>query len=160
MRKTLIIMIAIALLGIGAAYVNPLGKEDDANQRATSGGGVTSSSSGTTAATSSSVQSSSSASTQMAAYKDGTYQGGTYSSRYGDVRLSVVIQNGKIVDVATDVLTEFDPQSQEIDNEAVPRLKSQALAVQSANIDSVSGASFTSASYQRSLQSALDKAKA
>ena len=157
MRKTLIIMIAIALLGIGAAYVNPLGKEDDANQRATSGGGVTSSSSGTTAATSSSVQSSS---TQMAAYKDGTYQGGTYSSRYGDVRLSVVIQNGKIVDVATDVLTEFDPQSQEIDNEAVPRLKSQALAVQSANIDSVSGASFTSASYQRSLQSALDKAKA
>ncbi|MFJ7068456.1 FMN-binding protein [Streptomyces sp. NPDC101115] len=50
------------------------------------------------------------------------------------------------------------PRSREISSEAIPRLNQRTLAAQSANIDSVSGATYTSAGYRQSLQSALDRA--
>jgi uncharacterized protein with FMN-binding domain len=59
--------------------------------------------------------------------------------------------------VATVELTADDPHSQEINAEAVPQLRGQALSAQSAQIDGVSGATFTSRGYEASLQSALDK---
>jgi uncharacterized protein with FMN-binding domain len=46
----------------------------------------------------------------------------------------------------------------EINNEALPILNEEALSAQSAQIDTVSGATYTSDGYIRSLQSALDKA--
>jgi uncharacterized protein with FMN-binding domain len=46
----------------------------------------------------------------------------------------------------------------QIDGNALPKLTSETLAAQSARIDAVSGASYTSAGYIQSLQSALDKA--
>jgi uncharacterized protein with FMN-binding domain len=55
------------------------------------------------------------------------------------------------------VLTGDDPRSAGISSSAAPTLKQEALTRQSAAIDAVSGATFTSAGYARSLQSALDK---
>jgi uncharacterized protein with FMN-binding domain len=52
-----------------------------------------------------------------------------------------------------------DPHSAQINSIAVPMLTSQALSAQSAQIDGVSGASFTSAAYAQALQSALDQLK-
>ena len=53
--------------------------------------------------------------------------------------------------------TVNDPHSQSIDQVAIPELRQEAIAAQSAKIDGVSGASYTSAAYEQSLQSALDK---
>ena len=92
-------------------------------------------------------------------YKDGTFQGSDYSNPYGDVQVSVTISGGKITAVSLDQLTAEDGRSQQINSEAAPLLRSQALSAQSANIDGVSGASYTTSSYEESLQSALDKAK-
>lgn len=50
-----------------------------------------------------------------------------------------------------------NPRSQSIDQQSIPILEQQAMQAQSANIQGVSGASYTSAGFQRSLQSALGK---
>jgi len=159
MKKALLIIITAALLGVLAAYVDPLGHKP-VGSTLTSGA---SASNGTNNASSSSTgtgTSGSAATGTSSGYKDGTYQGADYSSPYGDVQVSVTIQGGKITAVNFDQLTFNDAHSQEIDTAAAPQLKSQTLSAQSANIDGVSGASYTSQAYEQSLQSALDKAKA
>ncbi len=55
-------------------------------------------------------------------------------------------------------LTAFDGRSQQINSAAAPILLQETLSAQSAQIDTVSGASYTSAGYVQSLQSALDQA--
>lgn len=50
-----------------------------------------------------------------------------------------------------------NPRSQSIDQQSIPMLEQQAMQAQSANIQGVSGASYTSAGFQQSLQSALGK---
>jgi uncharacterized protein with FMN-binding domain len=69
----------------------------------------------------------------------------------------VTVKAGKIVSVQALQLTGDDPRSAEISAYAEPTLQQEALSKQSADIDSVSGATFTSAGYAQSLQSALDK---
>ena len=66
----------------------------------------------------------------------------------------------RITDVSVAKLDVYDPRSESIDQYAIPELRSEALSAQSANIDGVSGASYTSAAYEQSLQSAIDKLKA
>jgi uncharacterized protein with FMN-binding domain len=48
-------------------------------------------------------------------------------------------------------------RSQSIDQQSIPTLEQQALQAQSANIQGVSGASYTSAGFEQSLQGALSK---
>lgn len=76
--------------------------------------------------------------------------------RYGDLEVKVVVKGGRITDVETVRDESFDPRSQQINDQAVPLLREQALQAQSANIDGVSGATYTSEAYQESLQAALD----
>jgi uncharacterized protein with FMN-binding domain len=80
--------------------------------------------------------------------------------QYGDIELKVTMTAGKITDVTVVAEDITDPHSQQIDEYALPELRSQALQAQSADIDGVSGASYTSAAYEQSLQSAIDKLKA
>jgi uncharacterized protein with FMN-binding domain len=96
--------------------------------------------------------------TKPAAPATRTVTGGTYDTRYGPVQVRVTLQGTKLVDVAALQLPQSNRRDIEIDNYAVPQLRQEALDAQSANIDSVSGATYTSAGYIRSLQSALDKA--
>jgi uncharacterized protein with FMN-binding domain len=95
-----------------------------------------------------------------AAYKDGTATGSVISTRYGDVQVEVTISGGTIVDVTALQLPDRDGRSRSIASQAAPILREEALTAQSANIDLLSGATYTSDAYAQSLQSALDQVNA
>lgn len=81
-------------------------------------------------------------------------------NQYGDVQVRVTTTGGRITQVTAVRLPSGDGRSQQISSFAGPQLAQQALAAQSANIDGVSGATYTSDSYRASLQSALDQLSA
>jgi uncharacterized protein with FMN-binding domain len=87
-----------------------------------------------------------------------TLAGQAVQTQYGVVQVQVVVSGNKIKNVSFLQLTAFDPRSQEINSAAAPILLQQTLAAQSSQIDGVSGATYTSAGYVQSLQSALDQA--
>jgi uncharacterized protein with FMN-binding domain len=89
---------------------------------------------------------------------DGQYSGDVVNTRYGPVQVQVTISNGKIVDVTALQLPSNDPHSAQISQYVEPILRSSALQAQSAQVDLVSGATYTSQAYARSLQAALDQA--
>jgi uncharacterized protein with FMN-binding domain len=78
-------------------------------------------------------------------------------NKYGDVQVRVRVSGTKITGITNVALPSSDGKSQEISATAGPQLAQQALAAQSAHIDGISGASYTSDSYRTSLQSALDQ---
>ena len=87
----------------------------------------------------------------------GTATGDAIDTQYGPVQVRVTVKDGRITDIQGVVLTGNDPRSAQISASAEPTLRQEALSRQSADIDAVSGATFTSAGYAQSLQSALDK---
>jgi uncharacterized protein with FMN-binding domain len=90
--------------------------------------------------------------------KDGTFKGKGATNPYGTVQVTVKIADGKITAVNATYPTTGN--SATINPVAVPKLKQQTLQAQSAKVAAVSGATYTSQSYQESLQAALDLAKA
>ncbi|SDZ10366.1 FMN-binding protein [Herbiconiux ginsengi] len=88
----------------------------------------------------------------------GTFTGTSAATRFGDVQVQITVENGSITDVVALHLTDRDPRSVSISNRAAPVLREQVLAAQSANVQGVSGATYTSDGYLSSLQSALDQA--
>ncbi len=88
----------------------------------------------------------------------GTFDGSTTQTQYGPVQVAVVVSSGRITDVKSLQLTDQGGRSVEISNYAAPILRTETLSAQTANIQSVSGATYTSQGYIASLQSALDKA--
>jgi uncharacterized protein with FMN-binding domain len=70
-----------------------------------------------------------------------------------------VTETGKSIDKVS--IASLDdggnPRSQSIDEQSIPILEREAMEAQGANIQGVSGASYTSAGFQQSLQSALGK---
>lgn len=117
-------------------------------------------SSDATSGTGSSVAGSSSRSTSASALKDGTTTGAVVTTRFGPVQVKVTIAGGAITDVVALQLPSRDGHSQRIAELAEPILRQEALQAQSANIDLLSGATYTSEAYAESLQSALDNAHA
>ena len=89
-----------------------------------------------------------------------TVTGDVVSTQYGDVQVAVVFQGTRIVDVKPLQLPFDRPRSQDISDQAAPLLHDEVIQAQSANIDTLGGATFTSEAYAESLQSALDKAHA
>jgi uncharacterized protein with FMN-binding domain len=87
----------------------------------------------------------------------GTATGDAIDTRYGPVQVKVTVAAGKITAIQGLVLTGNDPRSTQISSSAEPTLEQEVLSRQSADIDAVSGATFTSAGYAQSVQSALDK---
>ncbi len=92
-------------------------------------------------------------------YKDGQYTGDIADAYYGNLQVETVINGGKIVDVQFLQYPNDRRTSVEINTQAMPYLKQEAIQAQNANIDIVSGATQTSRAFRESLQSALDKAK-
>jgi uncharacterized protein with FMN-binding domain len=82
--------------------------------------------------------------------------GNGYDVSYGTVQVRVTWTGSRITDVRALSLPQGG-RSSDISNYAAPQLHREAIAAQSARIDTVSGASYTSAGYARSLQSAIDK---
>ena len=97
------------------------------------------------------------ASTGSSTSVSGTATGAAIDTRYGSAQVSVTVKNGKIVKIQALRLQDNDPHSQQISSSAEPILQQEALSKQTAAVDAVSGATYTSASYAQSLQSALDK---
>lgn len=87
----------------------------------------------------------------------GTFIGTAVSHEYGTVKVTITVSGGRMTD-ATASYTASTQVSKKINADAMPKLRSEALAAQSANIDTVSGATYTSGAYRSSLQAALDKA--
>jgi len=79
------------------------------------------------------------------------------STAYGPVQIQLIKKNSKIVKVAVLVQPTNTLHDVQIGEFAFPKLISETLAAQSSKIDAVSGATYTSAGYIKSLQSALDK---
>jgi uncharacterized protein with FMN-binding domain len=77
---------------------------------------------------------------------------------HGIVQVRVTIADGRITDVTALQLPHDNPDSWNYSLRAAPILRSEALAAQSADINVVSGATYTSRGYARSLQAALDAA--
>lgn len=157
---------ALALTGVGSALV--LGFRTTGGDvilpvaaSSGSGGSTTSSSSGSTSSSGSSARSGSSSSSGQSGstvkYADGTWTGTELSEPWGPFEVQVVVSGGKITSVNV-VESPGDRHSSRINNVAVPLLNESTLAAQSANVDMVSGATWTSDSYITSLQAALDKA--
>ena len=87
---------------------------------------------------------------------DGSFTGDPISIRYGTVQVKITVQDGKIVDAqAVKAPTGSNDRYTQM---AVPRLREQTIAAQNANIQGVSGASFTSYGWYKSLVSAIAKA--
>jgi uncharacterized protein with FMN-binding domain len=91
-------------------------------------------------------------------YKDGQYTGQDFPNQFGDTQVKVTIAGGVITDVQAVQLPFDRPRSAEISQYASPRLRDEVLQAQSAQIDSLSGATYTSDGYAQSVQSALDQA--
>ncbi len=100
------------------------------------------------------------ASPGAAAYRNGTVDGLVVETRWGAVQVQVTIAGGVITDVTALQLPSGDRHSLDISHRVEPVLRSAALASQSARIDVLSGATYTSTAYARSLQAALDAARA
>jgi len=90
--------------------------------------------------------------------RSGTFVGDVASTPFGDMQVEIIVSSGKITDVKALKLTDQGGRSVQISNYAAPILRTEALKAQSAKIDSVSGATYTSDGYATSLQSAIDKA--
>jgi uncharacterized protein with FMN-binding domain len=86
-----------------------------------------------------------------------TATGGAFQFRFGVVQVAVTVQGGDIIDVQALQLPDGDRRSLAISQQVEPMLREEALAVDSAAIDVVSGATYTSMAYAYSLQSALDQ---
>lgn len=87
-----------------------------------------------------------------------TVKGDDVQYRYGDIEVAVTVRSKRITNVGIVENNATDPHSAEINDQAVPILEQETLSAQSAHIDGVSGATFTSQAYLQSLQSALDRA--
>jgi uncharacterized protein with FMN-binding domain len=89
--------------------------------------------------------------------RSATADGEVVPTPYGNAQVRVTVRDGRITQVKALQLQGNDPKSLEIASYAEPLLRKSVLTAQSADIDVVSGATFTSTSYTASLQSALDK---
>ena len=86
----------------------------------------------------------------------GTFTGPTVNVNYGNVQVQITVKDGKIVDATA--LQAPSGRNDRWTNMALPILKKQTLAAQSASIQGASGASYTSYGWYTSLQGALAKA--
>jgi uncharacterized protein with FMN-binding domain len=88
----------------------------------------------------------------------GTFTGTTQNTRFGPVQVQITLSNGKITAAKALQYPNNDFRSQSISQQAIPFLVQETLAANSANIQGVGGASYTSQGWYDSLVSALAKA--
>lgn len=83
--------------------------------------------------------------------------GTSAQTQWGPVQLTATVADGKITAIKAVAYPANDGKSMQISNYSIPVLNKEAIAAQSASIQSVSGATFTSRAYMLSLQSILDQ---
>ena len=88
------------------------------------------------------------------------FDGAYVNTRYGPVQVQAQISDGTLSEVAVVTYPDGDGRSRSINARALPELRSEVLTAQQADVDTVSGATYTSEAYRESLQAALDQARA
>jgi len=96
---------------------------------------------------------------RLGLYRDGVYIGPAADAFYGLIQVRTTITNGRIANVEFLNYPNDRSTSIEINSVAMPILRSEAIAAQSANVDIVTGATDTSHAFIESLRSALNQAK-
>lgn len=94
------------------------------------------------------------------AYEDGVYVGPRVVNEKGGYQAQVTVEGGVITKVEPVEAGTNDPESLSVNAFAVPTLVERVLEAQSADVDFVSGSSFTSPAFLESVQGALDEAGA
>ena len=165
MRRAPIVITATVVGLLGVLEFHPksssmsLGSISAAGAAATSAAtasGSTASGSTASAAPPRSGSTSSPAATQPSATR--TAVGPAINYNYGVLSVTVTVSGSKITKVGIASIDDYGSnRSQYIDQDSVPQLEQEALQAQSANIQGVSGASYTSQGFQQSLQGALSK---
>lgn len=84
-------------------------------------------------------------------------KGATEQYGYGQLAVRVTVRGSRIVNVSVPYIQTAEQYSQQLASQAIPMLKNEVLAAQSAQINAVSGATYTSQAYAASVQAALDK---
>lgn len=155
---------ALALGLLSSALVLSVGWQLGAQEQAALVGGAdapgasTSNDGGATPAPTAAPSAGAGGAAQSTTAVSGSFTGMSMRTRYGDVQVQITVQNGAITDVVPLRLTDADSRSASISNRSAPILRREVLAAQSANVQGVSGATYTSTGYLTSLQSALDQA--
>jgi uncharacterized protein with FMN-binding domain len=93
-------------------------------------------------------------------YTDGSYTGSSANAYYGTVQVKAVVSGGKLADVQFLQYPSDRSTSRYINSQAMPLLTQEAISAQNAQVNGVSGATFTSQAFIQSLTSALSQAKA
>jgi uncharacterized protein with FMN-binding domain len=101
----------------------------------------------------------SSGTTAAATYKNGQYTGSTEDAFYGLVRVMAVISGGRLTEVRFLQYPNDRSTSVQINSQAMPYLQQEAIKAQSAKVDIVSGATYTSQAFIQSLKTALNSAR-
>ncbi len=128
-----------------------------------SSGSAASGSAGAGSSSSASAGAGSSSSGQSATgstLKSGTFTGSTIQIPFGNVQVQVIVKGGRITDVQPLQMPTAHARSQMISQYVAPMLRQEVLQAQNAQINLVSGATYTSEAYAQSLQAALDQAVA
>ena len=113
---------------------------------------------GTKATTPSPASTPTPVSTPKPAGVSGTFTGANGNTQFGPVQVQITVVNGKITNAIALTYPTGSFRDQQINQQAIPYLIQETLAAQSANIQGVGGASYTSQGWVNSLQSALAKA--
>lgn len=159
------LVVAGTVAGVGAVLAFPVHSSLSAaasSNSSSTGSGTTAASAATPTAapaTDASSAPTSSPTTSTTSPSAGTRSatGADEAFRYGNVAVTVTVNGSKITAVKVSSLSETDPRSASIDSYAIPQLEQQVISADSANIQGVSGATFTSEAFAQSLASALAK---
>ncbi len=155
MRTRAAVSAALASAGIllagwqSGAHVADTGSTPAATSAATSSGTSSGASSGSAAGA---------GAAGTAAQAAGTYAGSVVQTRFGAVQVQITVKAGAVTDVTALQLTDDDRKSVQISNRAAPLLRAAVIKAQSAQVQTISGATVTSDAYLTSLQAALDAA--
>ena len=155
MRIRAAVSAALASAGIllvgwqSGAHVADTGSTAAATSAATSSGTSSGASSGSAAG---------GGTAGTAAQAAGTYTGSVVQTRFGAVQVQITVKAGAVTDVTALQLTDDDRKSVQISNRAAPLLRAAVIKAQSAQVQTISGATVTSDAYLSSLQAALDAA--
>ena len=91
-------------------------------------------------------------------YADGTYTGPVTDAYYGPIQIQAIVQGGQLTALKVLKYPSDRRTSVNINRQALPMLRDEAIRAQSANVDIISGATLTSRAFIQSLRGALKKA--
>jgi uncharacterized protein with FMN-binding domain len=158
-RATALVLSLVSAGGLGALFAN-LNTAQASTQGLAALPAPLPTTGATTATTAARRSGSSTSTTAATAAAPQAFNGALVQTKYGPVQVQAQISDGTIADIAVIAYPTADGKSRSINARALPQLRTEVLTAQQANVDTVSGATYTSNAYRQSLQAALDAARA